>query len=216
MAAAATDLNAAITLRALSLGAGQRTHAIGLVADGIQGIKAGKFDIELGLRIPVEERERPSGAVVPIAVDIPKIAADAFQMGLQQSRDVGLIDLWSGRRRSLRDGLAGRQRGDLLGIFFRRAPGLFDLKLGLRNRLAFGFRDLLPGSLGLLLGQLYLLLGLIQFLLRLFGELLLCLGGLARTLLFKLLAQFRGLLGRLLLGIPPSVVGLGVGLLRRR
>ena len=216
MAAAATDLNAAIPLRALSLGAGQRTHAIGLVADSIQGIKAGKFDIELGLRIPVEELERLSGAVVPIAVDIPKIAADAFQMGLQQSRDVGLIDLWSGRRRSLRDGLAGRQRGDLLGIFFRRAPGLFDLKLGLRNRLTFGVLELLPGSLGLLLCKLYLLFGLFQFLLRLLGELLLYLGGLARALLVKLLAQVRGLLGRLFLGVPPCVVGLAVGLLRRQ
>jgi hypothetical protein len=85
-------LNAAIAIGALSLCTNQRANAIGLVADGIEGIQTGNFDVELGLRVLVEELERLSGAIVPIAVDIPGIAADAFQMRLQQSRNVGLID----------------------------------------------------------------------------------------------------------------------------
>jgi hypothetical protein len=72
-------LNAAITLRALSLRADQRTHAIGLVADGIEGIEARQLGIELGLGILIEKIERLARAVVPMAVDIPRVAADTLK-----------------------------------------------------------------------------------------------------------------------------------------
>jgi hypothetical protein len=76
----------------------QWAHAIGLVADGIQRLKARNFGIEFGFGVPVEEFERPLGALIPIAVDLPRIAADPFQMGLQQSRDIGLADFRRGCR----------------------------------------------------------------------------------------------------------------------
>jgi hypothetical protein len=97
IAARTTDLNAVIAGRAFTLRTDQRTHAIGLVADGIQRLKTGNFGIEFGFGVLVEEFKRPLRAFIPIAVDLPEIAANPFQMGLQQSRNVGLTDFRSGR-----------------------------------------------------------------------------------------------------------------------
>jgi hypothetical protein len=96
IAARTTDLNAVIAGRAFTLRTDQRTHAIGLVADGIQRLKTGNFGIEFGFGVLVEEFKRPLGAFISIAVDLPRIAADSLQMGLQQSRDVGLADFRRG------------------------------------------------------------------------------------------------------------------------
>jgi len=82
--------------RAFAFRTDQRAHAIGLVADGIQRFEAGHFGIEFGFGVIVEEFKRPLGAFIPIAVDLARIAADPFQMGLQQSRDVGLADFRRG------------------------------------------------------------------------------------------------------------------------
>jgi len=79
--AAATDRNAAITFDPFVLGANQRAHAVGPVADGIQRIETCQLDIELGVSLLVEEVERLPGAIVPIAVDVPRIAADPFSNG---------------------------------------------------------------------------------------------------------------------------------------
>ena len=77
---------------ALASRTGQRAHAIEFVADSIQRLKAGNFGLEFGFGILVEELKSPLGALVPIAVYLSRIAANSFQMGLQQSRDVSLTN----------------------------------------------------------------------------------------------------------------------------
>ena len=70
-AAATTDLDAAVAILPLPLGADQRTDPVGLAAHGVQRIKTCELDIELGVGVLVEEIERLSRAVIPGAVDIP-------------------------------------------------------------------------------------------------------------------------------------------------
>ena len=72
----------------------QRAHAIEFFADGIQCLKAGDFGLEFGFSVLVKELKSPLGALVPIAAYLSRIAANPFQMGLQQSRDVSLTDFW--------------------------------------------------------------------------------------------------------------------------
>jgi len=156
------------------------------------------------LGILVEEFQRLLGAVVPIAIGRPRIAAHALQVSLQQSSDIGLVHLWSRRRWTLRDRLVGCKRRKLLGIFLRRALCLLDLKLGVCNCLTFSFLDLLSRGFCLLLRKVDLMPGFIKFLFcllgeltsrffevlfGLLGELLLGFSGLPRTLFFKLLAK---------------------------
>lgn len=86
-----------IAVGPLSLSANQRAHAISFIPHGIQRIDACNLDVELSLGILVEEVKRRSGVVVPFAVDISLITADTLQMSLQQSRNIGLIDLRSYR-----------------------------------------------------------------------------------------------------------------------
>src|SRR5689334_4128081 len=111
----------------------------------------------------VEQFERLSGTVVPFAVDVSGIAADPFQMRLQQSCDVGLVHLRLGRQRRLRMGLVGRERSErsgirlrsflLLACFLLGALGLLDLSLGVRSGLSLRLHHFLPRSLSLLLGK---------------------------------------------------------------
>src|SRR5215468_5316791 len=212
----------------LPLGADQRANAIGLAADGIQRIEAGELDIEFGLGILVEQLQRPPRSVVPLAVGIAGIAADALEMRLQQTRAVAGIHRGR-RRRGWRHRLVRRQRRDLRGLLLAFALRLVDL--GLRvghcltpcvlDLLPRGFRLLLrlfefaPGVVELLLGLFgNLLAGLFEILLGLLGQLLLGVRGLPRALFFKLLAEIRRFLRRLLLGLPLCIVGLGAALLR--
>ena len=97
IAAGTTDLDTVIARRTFASRTDQRAHAIGLVADSIQRLKTGNFGIEFGFGVLVEELKRPLRAFIPIAVDLPRIAANPFQMGLQQSRDVSLADFRRGR-----------------------------------------------------------------------------------------------------------------------
>lgn len=211
----AADLDAAIALGALPFCANERTYPILLAPDRIERIEAGELDVEFGVGIPVEQFERLSGTVVPFAVDIAKIAADAFQMSLKQSRNVRLIDRRR-RQRHLRTGRPRHQGGDLPGILLGGFVGsdsrLLDLALRVRDRLPLGLCDFLPRSLGLLLRKLRPPPGLLEFLPGLFEELLLCRGGLARIRFIEL-AQLVGLLGRLFFGVAARVIGAGVGLL---
>ena len=118
---------------------------------------------------------------------------------------------------------AGASAASSLGFGLDGAFGLYDLELGLRDRLALGYFDLLSGGFCLLLRHSRLgaslrpapswpvprsAAGLLEFPLRLIGELLLGLRGLARALLFQLLAEFRSLLRSFALCLSAFVVGL--------
>jgi hypothetical protein len=105
------------------------------------------------VRVVVEQLERLLRAVVPIAVYRSRVAADPFQVSLQQPRNIGLVHLERRRRCARLHRLVGSQGRDLLGVFLGGALDLLDLKLGIRDRLTFGLLDLLSRGFRLLLGE---------------------------------------------------------------
>ncbi len=148
---AATDLNATIAIDALSGSANQRAYAIGFAPDRVESVKACHLHVKLGPRVHIEQFERLSGAIVPLAIGGSRIAAHPLQVGLNQSCDVGRIDpRWRWWKAGW-SGLCRRKCRQSFGFRLRSALGLFDLKLGIRNRLAFGLFDLLPSGFRLLL-----------------------------------------------------------------
>lgn len=128
VAAAAANLDAAIPFCALPFGADQRTNAIGFAADGIERLEASKLDFKLCPRVPVEQVERILRAIVPVAVGVARITADTLEMGLEQSHDISLVDLWRWRWwRVLSRSRPRRYRRQLLRAVLRGAFGLLDL-----------------------------------------------------------------------------------------
>ena len=91
----------------------QRTHPAGLRLDRIQRVDAGNLDVEFGAGLVVKGRKRPARRGVPFAVDLAGLAADPFQFGLQQSRNIlrGRVGFHPPASRSRRTKRRKRKKG---------------------------------------------------------------------------------------------------------
>src|SRR5262249_34963029 len=90
-AASADFSNAAVFLDFESLAANQRTKARLVLLDGIKRAERRNLDLEFLPRPLVEFRHGLRRLLGPFAVGRTRIAADSFEMELQQPPDIGLV-----------------------------------------------------------------------------------------------------------------------------